>query len=61
MSGAILLSGGSPIPYVLPKDDYQPYYKDIEDTEAKMIFLNYPHNPTGAVLRWRTLQIDRTG
>ena len=54
MNGAILLSGGSPIRYILSKDDYETCYKNI-DAEAKMTFLNYPHNPTGAVLTNSTL------
>jgi aspartate/methionine/tyrosine aminotransferase len=43
------LAGGIPVSYYLGPDN--DYFPDIEtlDTTAKIIFINYPHMPTGAV------------
>lgn len=49
----VIFAGGRP--YVMPlleKNNYLPVLEDIPSSvadRAKIIFLNYPHNPTGAV------------
>lgn len=43
------LAGGRPVPYELSTDNgYFPEIKTL-DTSAKILFINYPHMPTGAV------------
>ena len=60
ISENIRLGGGKPVPVPLrPENDYQ---YDVEAIEAaitprtRAIFVNTPHNPTGAVSRWETLE-----
>ena len=51
--GGVILSGARQ--YCLPLNkDYQPFPEDVPHTIArktKLMFLNYPHNPTGALIR----------
>ena len=50
-NGGVLLCGGAPVSMPLLKDNN--FLPDLEATDvaskAKMMFLNYPNNPTGAV------------
>lgn len=49
-NGGVLLSGGVPVPMPLLEDNrFLPNIDAITETDAKMMFLNYPNNPTGAV------------
>lgn len=49
----VALAGGEvrPIP-LMPENGYLPDYRDVSPDDARrarLLFLNYPHNPTGAV------------
>jgi LL-diaminopimelate aminotransferase len=49
-NGASILSGGMPITMPLQAErDFKPDLESFRETKAKMMFLNYPNNPTGAV------------
>jgi LL-diaminopimelate aminotransferase len=49
-NGGTLLNDGIPISMPLLKQNlYLPPMKLINDSNAKMIFLNFPNNPTGAI------------
>jgi len=49
--GATVLSDGIPVPLpLLEEDDFKPRLEEISKAEAKMIYLNYPNNPTAAVV-----------
>lgn len=50
-NGGVLLSGGVPISIPLLKENnFLPDLDSISSSNAKMLFLNYPNNPTGATL-----------
>jgi len=50
-NGGTLLSDGVPVPMpLLEENGFKPDLKAITEREAKMMFLNYPNNPTGAVV-----------
>jgi len=50
-NGGALLSDGIPIPMpLLEENGFTPDLEAITERKAKMIFLNYPNNPTGAVV-----------
>ncbi len=58
-NGSTLLSDGVPVKMpLLEENDFKPNLDDVEETgvEAKMMFLNYPNNPTGAVMDKSTLK-----
>lgn len=49
-NGGVLLSGGIPVSMPLLKENnFLPDLESITQLNAKMMFLNYPNNPTGAV------------
>jgi len=49
-NGGVLLSGGVPVSMPLLKENnFLPDLESIEDSDAKMMFLNFPNNPTGAI------------
>lgn len=49
-NGGVLLSGGVPVSMpLLQKNNFLPDLENIKDPDAKMMFLNYPNNPTGAI------------
>ncbi|MEM2122017.1 MAG: aminotransferase class I/II-fold pyridoxal phosphate-dependent enzyme [Candidatus Bathyarchaeia archaeon] len=49
--GATVLSDGIPSPLPLLEDEeFRPRLEEISRTDAKMIYLNYPNNPTAAVV-----------
>lgn len=49
---ATLLAGGRPVPYRLRAEQgFQPDWEDLErlvTPRTRLLYLNYPHNPTGA-------------
>ncbi|MEM3267618.1 MAG: aminotransferase class I/II-fold pyridoxal phosphate-dependent enzyme [Conexivisphaerales archaeon] len=49
-NGAARLSGGKAVRYVLKNDSFLPDLSDASPLHAKLLYLNYPHNPTGAVI-----------
>jgi LL-diaminopimelate aminotransferase len=50
-NGGTLLSGGIPIPMpLLEENDFKPDVNAITKKDVKMMFLNYPNNPTGAIM-----------
>ncbi len=50
-NGATLLSEGVPVPMpLLAKNGFRPDLDALTGRGAKMMFLNYPNNPTGAVV-----------
>jgi len=50
-NGGTILSGGVPVPVpLLEENEFKPDLTSLPDTEAKILFLNYPNNPTGAVV-----------
>ena len=49
-NGGTILSDGIPISMpLLEENGFKPDLNMISETDAKMIFLNYPNNPTGAI------------
>jgi LL-diaminopimelate aminotransferase len=49
-NGGTLLSDGVPIPYALTEENnFRPNVETLTEN-ARMMFLNYPNNPTGAVM-----------
>ncbi len=50
---AITLANGKPVPFELRKENnFQPDIKELKQLitdRTKLIFLNYPHNPTGTI------------
>lgn len=56
-NGGVLLSHGIPVSLPLLKENnYLPDLETINNINAKMMFLNYPNNPTGAISDKRFLQ-----
>jgi len=50
-NGGALLSDGIPVPMpLLEENGFTPDFEAITERKAKMMFLNYPNNPTGAVV-----------
>lgn len=50
---AIELAGGKAIPLSLSLTDFSPDWQKVKDTitdKTRMLIINYPHNPSGAVL-----------
>lgn len=49
----VALAGGEVVPMPLTREhDYLPDYRDVgadDASRARLLYLNYPHNPTGAV------------
>lgn len=56
--GGTILSDGEPVIFPLQEDaGFQPDFSKIKaDDKSKMLFLNYPNNPTGAIPREDTLE-----
>ncbi|HMK84176.1 MAG TPA: aminotransferase class I/II-fold pyridoxal phosphate-dependent enzyme [Candidatus Bathyarchaeia archaeon] len=56
--GATILSDAVPAVFPLrPEDDFQPDFSNITVPDrTKLLFLNYPNNPTGAVATEKTLK-----
>ena len=47
-SSAVKLAGGSTVPYeLLEANNYEPVLEEIDTTGVKLMFVNYPHMPTG--------------
>lgn len=47
-SSAVKLAGGSTVPYeLLETNNYEPVLEEIDTTGVKLMFVNYPHMPTG--------------
>jgi len=55
---ATILSGGTPVFYPLTwENSFRPDWKNISDSvwkSTKLIYINYPHNPTGATVSLET-------
>jgi LL-diaminopimelate aminotransferase len=50
-NGSTILCDGTVVPMpLLEENDFQPDFDAIEAKEAKMMFLNYPNNPTSATV-----------
>ena len=50
-NGATILSEGTPVPMpLLEENGFRPDLDSITVKNAKMMFLNYPNNPTGSVM-----------
>ena len=50
-NGAVILSEGVPVQMpLLEINDFKPALNIINKKKIKMIFLNYPNNPTGSVI-----------
>ncbi|MBS3817250.1 MAG: aminotransferase class I/II-fold pyridoxal phosphate-dependent enzyme [Candidatus Thermoplasmatota archaeon] len=48
--GSTILNGGRPVKLdLLPENDFLPDLDKYEGTDAKMMYLNYPNNPTATV------------
>lgn len=49
-NGCTILNGGAPVYFPLREDnDFLPNLEDMDAGGVKMMFVNYPNNPTGAV------------
>ncbi len=56
-NGATILSGGVPVHFPLREEnDFLPNFEGMNIEGAKMMFVNYPNNPTGAVLTLKKLK-----
>ncbi|MCS7113920.1 MAG: aminotransferase class I/II-fold pyridoxal phosphate-dependent enzyme [Nitrososphaerota archaeon] len=56
--GCTILNGGVPIYFPLREDnDFLPNLDDVSVDGAKMMFINYPNNPTGAVISLEELKM----
>ncbi len=50
-NGSTILNDGVPVPMpLLEEDGFKPNFEKVNPKKAKMIFLNYPNNPTSAVV-----------
>ncbi len=50
-NGATILSDGIPVTLpLLKKNEFKPSLESLLNSDAKMVYLNYPNNPTGAVV-----------
>jgi aspartate aminotransferase len=57
-----MLSGGRSVDYKLTENDFQPDIDDIQKKitkKTKMLFLNFPSNPTGGVLSEKSFKAIR--
>jgi len=55
--GSIILSDATPVSFNLTGENFQPELSKIPvDDRTKLLFLNYPSNPTGATVTKETLQ-----
>lgn len=51
VNGSTLLSDGIPVPMpLLEENDFKPDLESLNLSDIKMVFLNYPNNPTGSVM-----------
>lgn len=51
-NGATLLNDGIPVPMpLLEENEFKPNIESLDLSGIKMMFLNYPNNPTGSVMR----------
>jgi len=59
-AGTTSLVGAIPVSYLLnPEDDWQPdwtYLEQLDTTDVKIMWINYPHMPTGAVAKKKTFE-----
>jgi LL-diaminopimelate aminotransferase len=56
-NGGTILSEGVPVPVpLLEENGFKPDLESIDGKKSKMMFLNYPNNPTGAVMDKDTLK-----
>jgi LL-diaminopimelate aminotransferase len=56
-NGATILSCGIPITMPLfEENNFEPDFDTLNSKNAKMIYLNYPNNPTGSVIKNSTLR-----
>ena len=50
-NASTILNDGIPVPMpLLQENDFKPDFECLNPAEAKMMFLNYPNNPTGATI-----------
>jgi LL-diaminopimelate aminotransferase len=50
-NGTAILNEGVPVPMPLREDNgFKPDFSTLDESKAKMMFLNYPNNPTGATV-----------
>ncbi len=50
-NGATILSEGIPVPMpLLEENDFKPDLDSVDSRNIKMMFLNYPNNPTGSII-----------
>jgi len=56
-NGATILSGGVPVYFpLLEENSFLPSFEGVDVKGAKMMFVNYPNNPTGAVISLEKLR-----
>ncbi|MEM2440358.1 MAG: aminotransferase class I/II-fold pyridoxal phosphate-dependent enzyme [Candidatus Bathyarchaeia archaeon] len=56
-NGATILSGGVPVYFPLREENgFLPNFEGVNIEGAKMMFVNYPNNPTGAVITLKELR-----
>lgn len=56
-NGCTILNGGVPVYFPLREDnDFLPNLEDVSVNGVKMMFVNYPNNPTGAVIPIKKLK-----
>jgi LL-diaminopimelate aminotransferase len=50
-NGSTILCDGIPVPMpLLEENDFRPYFEDVKASKSRMMFLNYPNNPTAATM-----------
>lgn len=56
-NGSTILNGGIPVYFPLREDNsFLPCFENVNVNSAKMMFVNYPNNPTGAVISLKELK-----
>lgn len=56
-NGATILSGGVPVYFPLREENcFLPSFEGVNIESAKIMFVNYPNNPTGAVMTFEELR-----
>ncbi|MCL2475567.1 aminotransferase class I/II-fold pyridoxal phosphate-dependent enzyme [Candidatus Bathycorpusculum sp.] len=56
-NGSTILCDGTAVALpLLEENNYQPYFKSVDTHNVKMMFLNYPNNPTAAIVDHTTLK-----
>ncbi|MEM1589768.1 MAG: aminotransferase class I/II-fold pyridoxal phosphate-dependent enzyme [Candidatus Bathyarchaeia archaeon] len=56
-NGSTILNGGVPVYFPLNEDNnFLPSLEDIDAHNVKMMFVNYPNNPTGATISLKELR-----